>query len=161
MFTDSCRRLRIMKGSEAIGLGMFYHTKCDGLIPLFINILQMFWCNDLVASTSCFVNYTGQLAGWAFTPLFSNEMPISFGDHLIFPILTIGRAGFPSCREFVTHPQLLLYDRVVLSVVIIRYSLAFKCLHNYFLQPQEPWRSAKVVTSMVCSLDGSNPLCKR
>lgn len=42
MFTDSCRRLRIMKGSEAIGLGMFYHTKCDGLIPLFINILQMF-----------------------------------------------------------------------------------------------------------------------
>nr|AVQ94640.1 Aux/IAAy [Carya cathayensis] len=25
MFTDSCRRLRIMKGSEAIGLGMFYY----------------------------------------------------------------------------------------------------------------------------------------
>nr|XP_034913376.1 auxin-responsive protein IAA27-like isoform X1 [Populus alba] len=42
MFTVSCRKLRIMKGSEAIGLGMFYHTKCNGLIPLFINILQMF-----------------------------------------------------------------------------------------------------------------------
>lgn len=26
MFTDSCRRLRIMKGSEAIGLGTLRHN---------------------------------------------------------------------------------------------------------------------------------------
>nr|AXS76509.1 IAA14 [Betula platyphylla] len=26
MFTNSCRRLRIMKGSEAIGLGLSYHN---------------------------------------------------------------------------------------------------------------------------------------